>query len=388
MLLFISNGHGEDVIASCVMESLLQHVNREQVRVLPLVGKGGAYGQLGVKILGEGVDLPSGGFARQSLQAFWADVQAGLFSLTRGQIRILKELSKEVQLGVVVGDIYPLLLGALFLRRPLAFLPTAKSQYIRGHYSLEVRLMKSSACSVFPRDEKTAQVLKKQGVPAEFLGNVMMDAFTSHGFSFGLSSSQQILGILPGSRVEAFQNLLTILPALEGLQEREVPLVPILALAPSLSLEELQEKVPPSWELTLLHQDGVEAVLSCSGTELLITRQGFGDLLHQAALFVGLAGTANEQAAGMGKVVVAFPGEGSQFCPAFLRAQKRLLGEALVAVDPHPQTLAQEVERLFWNKEERQARGEVGQERMGPPGGSIRISQSLLSLYKEDGHHV
>lgn len=382
MVLFMSNGHGEDLIATHVMAWFLQSVPKEEVLACPLVGTGGAYQRLGVAIMQEGRELPSGGFARQSLGALYADLRAGLLSLTLRQIKTLKEIRKKVTLGVVVGDIYPLLLGALFLKRPLAFLPTAKSDYIRGHNLLEIQLMKAATSMVFPRDEKTAASLRSQGVSATFLGNVMMDAFAIHGFSFGLSPCQRILGILPGSRREAFQNLHTILPALKLLQEREVSLVPVLALAPSLSLKELGENLSSSFQIIGGEGDGVEAVITGEEVSLFITRQGFGDLLQKAQLFIGLSGTANEQAAGMGKVVVAFPGEGPQFGPAFLQAQKRLLGAALISVERDPMALALEVERLFHNEGERSSRGVVGEERMGPPGGSLHISKALLSFLK------
>lgn len=383
MALFISNGHGEDLIASYILDSLLEKVPREEVNALPLVGRGKAYQRLGVEIFKEGYDLPSGGFARQSLKALGEDIKKGLFSLTKRQISYLKTMRGKVRMGVVVGDIYALLLSSLFLKKPLLFLPTAKSEYIHGHMLIEALLMRRAPSVVFPRDEKTAAALKKRGIPAQFLGNIMLDAYAVKGYSFALSKEEEVLGILPGSRAEAFLNLETILPALTILKERGSSLTPILALAPSLSLEELGRRLPSPWQLSLKEEDGVSGILEGGEAEVSVTTTGFGDLLERSALFLGLSGTANEQAAGKGKVVVAFPGEGPQFGEAFVKAQKRLLGEALSVVERDPLAIATEIERLSFAHRERRERGEIGKERMGPPGGSKKIAQAIYEMWKE-----
>lgn len=382
MVLFISNGHGEDLIASTILDPFLERVQKSEVKALPLVGTGKAYQRHSIEIFKEGYDLPSGGFARQSREALLEDLKKGLLSLTKRQISYLRSMRERVRLGVVVGDIYPLLLSSLFLKRPLLFLPTAKSEYIYGHLSIEVRMMRKMASYVFPRDEKTASSLRERGVRATFLGNVMMDAFTINNHSFLLSKREEVLGILPGSREEAFLNLHTILPVLKILQERGVELVPVMALAPSLSLEELERRLPTHWKLSSKRGEGVCGVIEREGVELFITTTGFGDLLERATLFLGLAGTANEQAVGMGKVVVAFVGEGPQFNPSFVKAQRRLLGEALSVVEREPSIIAEEIERLFLEERERRERGKVGRERMGPPGGATKISQAIYDVLK------
>lgn len=388
MVLFISNGHGEDLIASFIIKEFLKESKGVEVQALPLVGKGGAYQGLGVNILGEQRVLPSGGFARQSFSAFLHDMREGLLSLTKRQVFLLRSLRGKVELGVVVGDIFPLLLSTLFLKGPLIFLPTAKSQYIHGHGPLEMIVMKYGASLVFPRDERTAHWLRGKGISASFLGNVMMDAYCIRNYSFGVPKGEKILGILPGSREEAFLNLKSILPSLTMLKDMGVKVVPILALAPSLSLKNLRERLPAPFTLHHGVGEGIAARIKGEGVEVLISTEGFGDLLHQATLFIGLSGTANEQAAGMGKVVVAFPGEGPQFGPSFLRAQKRLLGDALLVVERDPKALAEEIKRLLLHEGERLVRGRVGQERMGPPGGASSMAQEILTFranLKEEG---
>ena len=77
-LLFISNGHGEDVIASEIIKRLLK--KNKNIEVLPLVGNGDVFNSIKSKNfrkIGYLKDLPSGGFSNQSLKGFVLDLFAG-----------------------------------------------------------------------------------------------------------------------------------------------------------------------------------------------------------------------------------------------------------------------------------------------------------------------
>ena len=88
---------------------------------------------------------------------------------------------------------------------------------------------------------------------------------------------------------------------------------------------------------------------------------------------VGLAGTANEQAAGLGKPVVTFPGRGPQFTAEFARMQKRLLGEAVALTEREPALVATELYSVLTDDKRRAAVVRAGRERMGTPGGAERL---------------
>jgi uncharacterized protein (TIGR03492 family) len=92
---------------------------------------------------------------------------------------------------------------------------------------------------------------------------------------------------------------------------------------------------------------------------------------------VGLAGTANEQAAALGTPVVAFTPRGAvQYTAAFLRLQHRLLGDALVPAADWEEAAGLTV-GLLRDADERARRGRVGRERMGPPGGIPAIAAEV-----------
>jgi uncharacterized protein (TIGR03492 family) len=115
-------------------------------------------------------------------------------------------------------------------------------------------------------------------------------------------------------------------------------------------------------------------------TTVRLTRD-FGAALEAATIAVGLAGTANEQTAGLGKPVVAFPALGVQYTRRFMALQRRLLGNALVATESGAEA-AVAVLRLLKDPGERQRRGQTGRQRMGSGGAVERIAQEILKETK------
>lgn len=384
-LLVVSNGHGEDIIAATVIKEILEIDPGIWIEVVPLVGEGRVFGGLPVRILGQRLDMPSGGFARQSLKMFWEDLKAGLVSLTVHQWKTIKRAGVDADLCLVVGDVYALMMGSR-AGCPVVFMPTAKSEYISGHFRFEKKLMKKRARKVFPRDKLTAQDLRTNGVPAEYLGNVMMDTFHISGDSLFSDEAEAVVGILPGSRDEAYDNMMEILKAveiMEGLANKDLSYG--VALASRLDFQQLSCRARErGWELKGPRCIRGHLGRLMKGTAEVHFFQGrFGDLLDQADVFIGLAGTANEQAAGMGKPVVAFPGRGAQFNKKFLRAQKRLLGDALSAVEPEPEQVATEVLVILNDARRYEEMARAGRERMGEPGGAKKIAGEIASILDE-----
>jgi uncharacterized protein (TIGR03492 family) len=436
-LLILSNGHGEDAMGALLAGRLRRQ--GAQVVAFPLVGEGAAYRSAGIPLTGVQRVMPSGGFILEGTAAIWRDVKAGLLHLTWQQIRALRQMAGGVSLAVGVGDVYPLALNALFLRRPFVFIPTAKSDYIRGHYRWEAALMRATCQAVFPRDERTAASLATQGVPARYLGNLMMDALTFTGTRYGMEG-RPVIALLPGSRApEAYRNTIALLDVVEqlagdggaGQAEEEaaegaagqaddevaeaaggaaeqaaveaemsarraagMPLEQaaphfVLALAGSLSQTELARLVRPAgwrWEASdaaAATRGIVGYLLHHTGSEQIeIVRGRFGDVLVSAELALGMSGTGNEQTAGLGVPVVAPIGAGPQFTAHFARDQKRLLGAAVEVVEGGPVAVAELVRTLLADPERRQAMGRAGRERMGEPGAAARITAEIMSLLR------
>ena len=217
-LLFLSNGHGEDLIATMIAGAVRELAPSLRLLAYPVVGYGDAYRREIFEVVGVQEAMPTGGFILKGAGNLWKDLRAGLLSLTFRQIQDLKRRRATLDGVVAVGDVYPLLLAGRYLRRPMVFVATAKSEYIEGHFGWEYALMRRYAAQVYARDPLTAAAMKKRGVKAEFVGNVMMDAPPTSGNNFGYGPGVRVVGLLPGSRQDAYGNALDLLRVVDALR--------------------------------------------------------------------------------------------------------------------------------------------------------------------------
>ena len=98
-------------------------------------------------------------------------------------------------------------------------------------------------------------------------------------------------------------------------------------------------------------------------------------LIDRSDVVIGLSGTGNEQAAGLGKPVVAFPGRGSQYTNRFARAQHQLLSQALTLCPRKPEKIADAVWSIINDHGRYQYLSKTGRERMGSAGAVEKIVQ-------------
>ncbi|MGE5550190.1 MAG: lipid-A-disaccharide synthase-related protein [Bacteroidota bacterium] len=392
-ILIISNGHGEDLIGASLAKSLRAHDQDLALRALAVVGLGQTYAAAGVPLLMAGRALPSGGFIRNGLRNLMADLGAGLLSLTWRQRKALRRAAEETDLAVCVGDCLLLLLAGPVLHCPLVFLPTAKSDYVSPHWPVEIRLMRRYCARIFPRDAVTARSLAAHGLPAEFLGNIMMDALEETGPDLSAQEGQWVIGILPGSRQEAYLNMEDIARvtlALHALAPERTPAISYLvALAGMLSPDEVARRLGPhGWVSRAADADQVrrgivghlEHRASCPPVRLTLVKGRFADVLAASHAVIGMAGTANEQAAGLGKPVITFVGRGAQFTEKFVRTQKKLLGAAISVVERDPHAVAREILAIIPDKARKEAMAREGRERMGGAGGADRTARAIIRM--------
>jgi len=390
-VLCLSNGHGEDRVASFIARELIQ-LGIETV-ALPMVGNGFCYANLAVPLVTElQQSLPSGGFSRMSAYQLWRDVQGGLLSLTWRQWQITQNWVRTNPQGLVlaVGDIVPLLLAWLSGAR-YAFVATAKSEYYwrdrRGavpfggsiFYPWERWLMGRKRCLVnLVRDQLTAEHLTKnyKGLSVEYLGNPMMDGLESTGVDLGIAKNQWVIAILPGSRPpEAYHNWQTLLVCAQvALRVLPPPVHFLGAIAPSLDLEIFaQHSAQKGWVRT----DATTFVQPQARLKLVTDH--FADCLQLSHLALAMAGTATEQMVGLGKPVITIPGSGPQFTRKFALEQSYLLGIGVNLIDKPAQT-AEVIKRMLTDGDYFHMLVKNARERMGTPGASRRIAQRLASI--------
>lgn len=418
-LLCLSNGHGEDAIAIRILRQLQQLPDPPELAALPLVGKGQAYLQSGIPIIGPVKPMPSGGFVYMDGRQLWRDVQGGLLQLTLSQIKAVQSFTKQDGVVLAVGDIVPLLFAWLSGAK-YAFVGTAKSEYyLRDEAGMLPRrhregwsgsvylpwerwLMQRRKCrAVFPRDALTTEFLQKWSIPAFDVGNPMMDELEPRGRTaqfYGADAEakeqQRSLDILllPGSRApEAYDNWQQILMGVSAVMDElprfqlkipDVNLMFLGAIAPGLSLETFGQILEshgwrPNKDRENLPLAAPEAlVFTQRNASLVLTQSAYNDCMEQAEFAIAMAGTATEQFVGLGKPAIAIPGKGPQFTPAFAEAQSRLLGPSLILVQ-QPNQVASEIQRLLQDPDRLQIIAENGRRRMGKPGASERIATCL-----------
>jgi uncharacterized protein (TIGR03492 family) len=322
----------------------------------------------------------------------WRDLAAGLIGQTLAQIRAARVAGRRFRLVLSVGDHVPLLFAWLSGRPTVVFL-VSTSSYYEGRLRLspvtrwlcERRAVKL----VLTRDAFTARDLQQQGLAkARFLGYPIMDPLasgpdaTQPGSEAPMTPQATLtLALLPGSRQpEAQANLALMLLVCERLVQiaPDQPWVFEAAVVPGTAGPELDQLLAPlGWRAEA-------GVLVKGAVRVLLRSDAFATILRRARLVLGMAGTAVEQAVGLGKPVVQLVGRGPQFSYAFAEAQMRLLGEAVFTVGNQPagtreiHGAADLIVQLLADPDLPQLCHQCGLERVGPPGGSRAIARAVL----------
>lgn len=375
-VLFLSNGHGEDTVGACMARVLRERTSAlpetVEIDAMPIVGLGTPYAKAGIKVVGPRREMPSGGFIYLSRKNLRNDLGAGLLGLIREQIRFLHGVKNEYDCIIGVGDKVILAVNALILKEDLYFMAIANSSYYTASGSAspfsgwQHRVMQRYARSVYTRDRATCEALWRHGVKqALYFGNPMMDTFavTDEG---DLTGGRRCIGLLPGSRQDAYGNFSHLLEIATALEQKGAEKFRFLtALAPSLERGEFERLL----------------AAASAPVDLVLTNR-FGDVLNQSELILGLSGTGNEQAAGMGKPVVTFFGVGRQMTERFVRGQKKLLGGALLVVPAEPLRAAEEIDRLLHDGESMAAMSAAGRERMSGCGSTEAMMADILQKWQ------
>ncbi|MFA5112777.1 MAG: lipid-A-disaccharide synthase-related protein [Candidatus Margulisiibacteriota bacterium] len=358
-VLLVSNGHAEDLAAAAIGAGLKDC----ELAALPLVGLGQAYDREGIENLGLKKILPSGGFAKEGTSFLLKDLLGGLLGLTWKQAGILRRAGRDADLVVAVGDAYVVALCGLFARRPLIFVDGPKSVKIEGYQPLELWLMRRYCREIVVQDRETADYLVEQGLPARFLGNWVMDYVPVTGEKFDLPPAATVIGILPGTRGEAYANLGLILEILEKLYQTDRNLVGLIAS----TLDRHKIKVP-GWELA------GDKLTSAGGATALLVEGKFADVCLNSKLIIGLAGIANEQAVAFGKPVVCFPGSGPQTTLRRWQEIQKITGHSMEIVQGDAAAKAEQIAALLRNEDRLNAMAAIGRASKPQWGGVGRIT--------------
>ncbi len=380
-VLFIANGHGETAIAARIGVEIERAAAADPLSLdlFPLVGTGGGAGTL--RVVGPRRAMPSGGLvAMGNVRAFSRDVASGFVALFMRQISFARR-ARAYDAVVAVGDAYALAF-AFATRLPTLFVGTAKSVYVAPYGPFE-RVLLRRAARVFVRDEATAERLRAQGVAAEAPGNVIVDLAGDGGAD---APPVRWLGVLPGSRDDAYADGVRLARVVRALGRRRDGASALLSVAPTLDAARFERALcDDGWRRAAeaaSEPAGALFDVSDGAARIRGWRGDLGTLLDGSTLVLGQAGTANEQAAARGVPVVALDraertgGRGG--ADWYRMRQRRLLGDALALVPSDPEAAAAAVAALLDEPERLRRMSEAGRVRMGARGGALAIARAVL----------
>lgn len=359
-ILFITNGHGEDIIAAQIIKEL--DGKNISIDVMPVVGKGDQYKGLSVKLIGPGKQLPSGGFGLRNYSYLIRDIFAGLMGKVMSQIKALGKNKWSYRLVIGIGDIVPIvysmLTGCKFI-----FIGVNKSAYYKklafNYTWIEKKLLKDHCELTLARDLRTAKALASYGINAKYVGNPMMDAVKKSVTGYRVPGTRKTIGFLPGTREDAYRNIEDFYEIASQIRKIDRGIRFVLSFPANLDRKKLSK---------------IELRVKMKISE------DFKKVLKTSKIVIGLSGTGNEQAAGLGIPVMAFPGRGAQFNSRFAHGQKELLGNALLLLSRSPETIAKEAVDLIKNRKRTAAMGRIGRKRMGGPGATKQIANIISGM--------
>jgi len=330
-ILVLSNGHGEDLSGSLIAKQFVK--SGYSVNALPIVGKGNHYEKEKIKIIGKTKEFSTGGIGYNSFRGRLSEIFGGeIFYLLR-KLYLTYKLRKKYDYFFVVGDIVPIFFAWVCKKDFFTYLVAYSSHY-EGKLNLpwpsKFFLRSQKAKKIYARDFLTANDLTLQlKKKVSFLGNPFMDKFFSRNTE--LKKSGFSIGLFPGSRFpEVLENFILIVELLEALSDaRYFQRIDFnFAIVNALSSSKIKEIFQNRRWLCLENiRDKYRLKFQYKSLEVNIYWNNFDKILLKSRCCISMAGTAAEQAIGLGKPVIQIEGKGPQFTKSFAEAQRRLLGK-------------------------------------------------------------
>ena len=389
-ILLVSNGHAEDLTAAAIGANIRKALPDIEMRALPMVGLGKAYHQKGIENLGLKKVLPSGGFAKEGLRYFFKDLGSGLLGSLFRQIMILRNESKRTQLVVCMGDVFLAALCGIFVGKPIIYIDGPNSIRIREYYPIEKWILKKFCKKVFVQDEATAEFLRRSDIPGLYAGTWVMDYVNLTGEDFGIDKHKIPIGILPGTREEAYHNLLLILKVIDSMaktaQENEKPIGLVAFALDRARLKQKLSSTQWNYQETDPKEKGkgiTAKIVAPSNTTVLIAEGKFGDVCKSSKLIIGMAGIANEQAVGLGTPVVAFPGRGPQTTLRRWKEIHHITGDSMAILSGKAEEIARKTWEILRDPVRLKEMSRTGLESKKDQGGIRRISDLIIKTLQK-----
>ena len=330
-ILVLSNGHGEDLSGSLIAKQFEK--SGYSVNALPIVGKGNHYEKEKIKIIGKTKEFSTGGIGYNSFKGRLTEILGGEIFYLLKRLYLTFKIRKKYDYFFVVGDIVPVFFAWVCKKDFFTYLVAYSSHYegkLKLPWPSKFFLLSQKAKKIYTRDSLTANDLTFQlKKKVSFLGNPFMDKFFSKDSE--IKKSELCIGLFPGSRSpEMLDNFILILEVLEELsdlrffQKIEFNFAIVNALPSSKVMEIFENR---GWLYLEKIKDKHLLKFKYKSLEVNTYWNNFDKILMKSRCCISMAGTAAEQAIGLGKPVIQIEGKGPQFTRSFAEAQRRLLGK-------------------------------------------------------------
>ena len=330
-ILLLSNGHGEDLSGSLIAKKL---VNRGySVDALPIVGKGIHYEKENIKIIGKTRQFSTGGIGYNSFKGRLTEIFGGEIIYLLKRLYLTYKIRKKYSYFFIVGDIVPICFAWVCNKDFFTYLVAYSSHYegkLKLPWPSKFFLLSKKAKKIYTRDSLTANDLTLQlKKKVSFLGNPFMDKFFFRDKD--LKKSEFSIGLFPGSRFpEILDNFILILEVLEAISDFKYfqKIEFNFAIVNALSSSKIRE-IFKNRKWVYLEKINDKNLLNFQYKSLKVNLywNTFDEILLKSRCCISMAGTAAEQAIGLGKPVIQIEGKGPQFTKSFAEAQRRLLGK-------------------------------------------------------------
>ena len=330
-ILLLTNGHGEDLSGSLIAKRLLK--SGYSVDAMPIVGKGIHYEKEEIKVIGKTKEFSNGGIGYNSLKGRLSEIFGGEIIYLLKRLYLTYKIRKKYNYFFIVGDIVPVFFAWICDKDFFTYLVAYSSHYegkLKLPWPTKLFLLSKRAKKIYTRDFLTADDLTLQlKKKVSFLGNPFMDKFFLRNEEF--KKSEFSIGLFPGSRFpEILDNFVLILEVLEALSDFSYfqKIVFNYAIVNSLSSSKIREIfIKRKWVILEKRNDKNLFKFQYKKLKVNVYWNTFDQILLKSGCCISMAGTAAEQAIGLGKPVIQIEGKGPQFTKSFAEAQRRLLGK-------------------------------------------------------------
>jgi len=330
-ILILSNGHGEDLSGSLIAKQFVK--SGYSVHALPFVGMGNHYEKEQIKIIGKTKEFRTGGIGYNSFKGRLTEILGGEIFYVLKRLYLTFKIRKKYDYFFVVGDIVPVFFAWVCKKDFFTYLVAYSSHYegkLKLPWPSKFFLLSQKAKKIYTRDFLTANDLTLQlKKEVSFLGNPFMDKFFLKDKE--LKKSDFSFALFPGSRFpEILDNFILILEVLEALSDfsyfQKIDFN--FAIVNALSSSKIRE-IFKTRKWLCVEKINANNLLKFKYKSLKVNLywNTFDEILLKSRCCISMAGTAAEQAIGLGKPVIQIEGKGPQFTKTFAEAQRRLLGK-------------------------------------------------------------